>query len=286
MREFDPDKPVLAIGDCHGHLDRLEALLFQEGIIGNCEMCAASGDVGDETTVEICPACKGFGTTRVNHDCVVIQLGDLGHFSQGQTADSMIYEAADKWIDLMLWGNHDRAAFYPEHEFSGYQEPLPATKHRMQLMRHEGRIRLAHVAHGFLLTHAGLHKSFRHNKVGDELRKSPLALALWLNTMDDYSDNRLVQQKDAKDFIAIRDAIGVHRGGRSPAGGILWRDASEALYGDYRQVFGHSSKPTVRTYQTKAGNSYCIDMGTEHNGLLGGIWLPSERLVEVRDVGL
>lgn len=273
------DKPVLAIGDCHGHLDRLEALLLQEGIIGPCSLCEGSGDLGVNSSMSFCPACDGNGTARLNHDVVVVQLGDLGHFgvTGSPTGDDMIYQYADKWIDVFLWGNHDRAVLHSSHAFSGYLRPLPQTIHRMRLLMHEGRYKLAYAAHGFLLTHAGLHKQFKYNNVFELLKIDPAAMAFWLNEEDSREDDQ-----QPMEFMAIRDAIGRHRGGASPFGGILWRDASESLFQGYRQIFGHSAKDKVRKYQTPRGYSYCIDVGQANNGRLAAIWLPEERIVEVK----
>jgi hypothetical protein len=136
----------------------------------------------------------------------------------------------------------------------------------------EGKLRLSWTAHGFLLTHAGLHASYKYNKAphGDAA-----ATSAWLNALEgaDSQDN---------DFLAIRDAISMSRGGRSTSGGILWRDASESLHKPFRQVFGHTAKDKVRTYQTgKTGDSYCVDVGSQFNGRLAAIWLPEERVVEI-----
>src|ERR1035438_3170973 len=79
---------TLVIGDCHGHLDRLEALLLQEGIIREC---ADSGPV------------------RYNREVEVVQLGDLGHYGDTQARDRSIWAHAPSWLDVILWGNHDRS---------------------------------------------------------------------------------------------------------------------------------------------------------------------------------
>lgn len=246
------EKPTLVIGDCHGHLDRLEALLKQEGIIQDC---------------------PDSGLTRINHDVCCVQLGDLGHYGYDTGArDRSIWGAAPSWLDVILWGNHDRAVIDFHHQFMGYSIPFPETKDIMRACEKEDKLVLSAEAHGFLLTHAGLHAKYKYNKAPQE---SAAACSEWLNAQEDVGSTD-------PDFLAVRDAVGPVRGSGGNAGGILWRDASESLYKPFRQVFGHSSKDKVRTYQTgKTGDSYCVDVGNQFNGRLAGIWLPDETVVEV-----
>lgn len=246
------DRRCLVVGDCHGHVDRLEALLKQEGIISEC---------------------PDSGIVRRNFDVEVVQLGDLGHFGATQAKDRSIWTDGPKWLDVILWGNHDRAVVDGRHFFVGYQKPFPETVEAIDAAAKSKKLRLAHAAHGFLLTHAGLHAKYKYNQAphGDAL-----AIASWLNALNDADSQD-------KDFLAIRDAISTSRGGRSNYGGILWRDCSESLYKPVRQVFGHSSKDKVRTYQTsKIGDSFCVDVGQQFNGRLAAIWLPDETIVEVK----
>jgi hypothetical protein len=241
-------KPVLAIGDVHGHYDRLKALLLQEGVI-------------DETNA------------RTDLDVTTVQLGDLGHFGADTSgSDLLCYQAAvdDLWLDVVLWGNHDRAVVdTAKHCFSGYAEPRQETKYLQQALATACRMRLAFEAHGFLLTHAGVHPRIKYNKgMPNEAKTDPVAFAKWV---DDHW----------KDDSAVVDAVSRHRGGSSDVGGILWRDANEKLCSSYRQVFGHTQGDKVRKYDSERGWSYCIDVGTQHNGRLAAIWLPEERIVEV-----
>lgn len=245
-------KRTLVIGDCHGHKDRLEALLRQEGILSEC---------------------PDSGIVRRNFDVEVVQLGDLGHFGSTQAKDRAIWESALKWLDVILWGNHDRAVITDAHFFVGFQKPFPETVDLLKEATRRGQLRLAHEAHGFLLTHAGLHSAYKYNK-GPQ--GNATEIADWLNLLESEGS------KD-QDFLAIRDAISNTRGGRSPYGGILWRDCSESLYEPVRQVFGHSAKDKVRKYQSKGmGDSFCIDVGQQFNGRLAAIWLPEETVVEVK----
>jgi hypothetical protein len=260
---------TLAIGDCHGHYDRLEALLLQESIINE----------NDE---------------RINKDVEVVHLGDLGHFGSemqngkrvpgSSTADLLCWQAVAKhWIDIVLWGNHDRAVASSRHAFGGYIEPPTPTRVLMEEAREEDRLRLAHAAHGFLLTHAGLAKVFKYNKAPDGAHDDPAIFAEWVNKADVDTDSKDVPFWS--DFEALRDAIGIKRGGySSTGGGILWRDATESLYPKFRQIFGHTKGDRVRKYPAQDGWSYCIDIGDQNNGRLAGIWLPSEKIVEVEKI--
>lgn len=293
---------TLVIGDVHGHFDRLEALLMQEGVIGECHDCDGTGDFihpddkGDRLG-RLCPKCDGAGIRRVNRNVKVVQLGDLGHFgsersnnmygsqsmvSGSPTADLICYEAAVKkdWIDHMTWGNHDRAVVDSDHEFSGYIAPPYETVKLIEDAHVSGKLKLAHVAHGYLLTHAGLHKSFKHQKdVPDAIKEDPQAFADWINAMD-FED---LTSENGPHREPIRDNIGKNRGGWADAGGILWRDATEGLYPPFKQVFGHTRGDKVRKYKetNDADWSWCVDIGDQFNGQLCGIWLPDLELVYV-----
>jgi hypothetical protein len=245
-------KRTLVIGDTHGHLDRLEALLKQESIVRDC---------------------PDSGVIRDNYDVEIVQLGDLGHYgADTQARDRAIWAHAPAWLDVILWGNHDRCVIDGRHFFMGYQKPFPETIEAINKASKSGQLQLAHDAHGFLLTHAGLHGSYAHIKAP---HRDAAEIAAWLNFRD-------MEDSQDDDFLIIRDAISTFRGGRSTCGGILWRDAAESLYKPVRQVFGHSSKEKVRTYQSKdIGDSFCVDIGNQFNGRLAAIMLPEERIIEV-----
>lgn len=227
--------PTLVIGDVHGHVDRLRALLTHEGIID------AAGN-------------------RIRYDVRVVQLGDLGHFGwTGDAADDLeCWRQAPEWLDVVLWGNHDRAVVDSLHTFGGFVPPASETRRAIDSMMNRGRVLLATAAHGHLLTHAGLHPTF-----------------------DDETPERLdkaVDYLNAGEDLLVVNAISPERGGRHPVGGILWRDYDEPLSERWPQVFGHSRADTVR----RVGMSWCIDIGGRANGRLAGLWLPGPHLVEVR----
>jgi len=264
---------TLVIGDVHGKYDRLRALLVQEGI------------VDDQTG------------RRINRDVKVVHLGDLGHFggaSGSPTGDQMCWEVAEEWLDIVLWGNHDRAVVDASHVFTGYEHPQPIVRHTMQVMEAEGKLCWAYAAHGHLVTHAGLHSRFKYNDVPID-KTDPVAVAEWLNMRGEDNMDISIDQ------AAARHAVGRRRGGRSPHGGILWRDIEENLYSEFPQVFGHSAdhkshavrycweKGLTRKLESVPDHvkevSYCIDVGGKGDrpgdNCLAGIWLPSGDVVRV-----
>lgn len=287
---------TLVIGDLHGHLDRFEALLMQEGLLARCTGCDGYGEVyasqGGGWTE--CEPCVGDGWRRVRRDEVeVVLVGDIGHFGVdgSPTGDLLTLRAANLWADVRLWGNHDRAVVDPVHHFSGYLKPLPVTRELLAA----GDLKLAYAAHGFLITHAGLHVAFRSQpNVPPEVKTDPAAFADWINAANDPDAEATASQ------IAVRDAVGSYRGGGANGGGILWRDIDEKLYDGFRQVFGHSASRehivryahrnwyTGKPFVAQAApedTSYCIDIGGKSEApedrCLAGIYFPDENIVRV-----
>jgi hypothetical protein len=293
----NPVKPTLVIGDVHGHFDRLEALLLQEGILGECPDCGGGGDHAWDGDM-MCPPCGGDGSRRINFDVEVVQIGDLGHFGQdaSPTGDMMCWKYAADWFDAVLWGNHDRAVIDGYHVFSGYLSPGPEIKHYMHGLYARDKLKLAHVAHGWLLTHAGLQAGWKQQKGIDFDRDDPDAFVKWINEKDWWPGEREISRES---HAAVRDAISRNRGGGSPTGGILWRDdRKEKLYRGMKQVFGHTAsldghffyqqdgdrdRVKVETTDTLPGDTVGInlDIGSKYGQHLGGVWLPDLRLVRV-----
>lgn len=192
----------------------------------------------------------------------VIQLGDMGHYSiETIERDRTTWELAERAGILPLWGNHDRALIDPQnHSFRGYSPPAYETLKTI----HRMNPRFAVARHGYLLTHAGLHSNF----VSASGMTSLTRVEVIAQMIEEHGQG-----------YGIVDAVGWARGGISPAGGILWRDADrEPLYTGVKQIFGHTSKPRVRRYN---GDSYCIDVGDKFNGNLVGMWLDTNEIVAV-----
>lgn len=243
-------KDTLVIGDVHGHFDRLLALLVQEGIV-------------DPATEE-----------RTNFDVEVVQLGDLGHFGKGgtPTGDRLCYEKADDWFDVVLWGNHDRAVIDRRHAFTGFESPPETTHYLMALLAKTGKLRFAHTAHGFLLTHAGLADYWTTPECSRTSR-------VVLGAVDGVVDK--IERSAEENALSV-NAVGRGRNGTAPVGGTLWRHHPDEKLANMRQVFGHTRGDKVRTFWNGAGKSYCIDIGSPHNGKLAGLWLPTEQVVAVQ----
>jgi hypothetical protein len=127
-------KRTFVIGDVHGHVDRLVALLDRAGLPVDCH---PSRYGPDPELPEI------------------IQLGDLGNFGfDNQRHDAACYELAHQLGMTVLWGNHDRAIIEPDiHGFRGF---VPPQSRIVQLIQDVHPV-LAVARHGYLLTHAGLH---------------------------------------------------------------------------------------------------------------------------------
>lgn len=285
------EKRSLIVGDVHGHLDRFEMLLNQEGLLAWCDFCEGYGEVskpdcgpafGAEEVMD-CPTCDGNGEARINDDIEVVMLGDLGHFGHGGSLeqDILTWYYASKWADVILWGNHDRAVFDQYHEFNGYNGSAAASelKKITASLRAQGKLKLAHAAHGFLMTHAGLHKQFKYQKCDDDLKKDPYLFAEWINEAENPHVQAPIEQHP------IVNAIGRHRGGRSPFGGILWRDWNESLYTEFPQVFGHSASWEHKVRKSPEGHAWCVDIGGKgdkpNDNCLAGIYLPDETIVRI-----
>lgn len=237
----------LILGDVHGHYDRLRALLLQEGLI----------DEDDK---------------RLRSEIRIIQLGDLGHNGYDTSypdGDRLCYEAVDKWDLEFILGNHDAALIHRKHIFSGYARYTLSEdmfKIALPIVRSAP---LAKSVHGYLITHAGVHSHY-----GQKLSHDPDEAAAEINA-----------QNPEEGFSPIRDDIPYIRGGSSPYGGVLWRHDPSSLSHRWPQIFGHSVQfddiKMIANRKDKNKPHYNIDLGLKDNGRLGGIWLPSQRLVEV-----
>lgn len=306
----EPQRRTLVIGDIHGHLDRFEALLKQEGIIGTCPFCDGLGDISQDHSRDHslpdwidksklpdsihCPRCEGDGICRIDYKTRVILVGDVGHFGKdgSPTGDMLTWRYADRWVDEITWGNHDRAVFEDWHAFQGLQKGDIVTEHIMRSMVAEDRLLLATAAWGFLITHAGLHGAFEKQDVDDNLKHDAQAFADWINEINEPNSIGTVDQ------MAVRDAISERRGGRSPYGGIIWRHIEEKLFMGFPQIFGHSAdhkehkvrycwykQHSRHPGQLDGRPSYCVDVGgsgkNKGDNCLAGIYLPDEQIVRI-----
>ena len=125
-------KRTFVIGDVHGHIDRLNALL-----------CRANA---------------------VHQDTQIVFLGDLGHYGVDTwSGDQACISFAAEIGAIVLWGNHDRAIVDPDnHRFRGYQHPGPGAQ---DFIEEKLDMRIAYAVDGYLLTHAGLHPAWASSSV-------------------------------------------------------------------------------------------------------------------------
>lgn len=173
---------------------------------------------------------------------VVVQLGDLVHFGLDNRADLTTAKLANKWVTVQLWGNHDAPILLPEAvPFRGMGWAAPELKDEFRLLAP----RVFYKVGPYAISHAGIHPQYQGR-------------VTFVETPDLH-------------------AVGPRRGGSSPYGGPLWRDASEELFDGYPQIFGHTRHDKVTQY----GRHWCIDVADKTNGRLAGIWLPSLEVVEI-----
>lgn len=236
-------RPVFVISDVHGKYYLIKALLEKAGV--------------------------------KERSGISVQLGDLGH--HGTTVDPhadqrCFHLLRDGVIDVGLWGNHDRAIVDRKHVFSGYS---PGTAQVLlelvDELERKRRLKMAYAAHGWLITHAGLHPQYESIVTGQH--GDVEGVAGWLNNPDNYGSQ-------------VHNAISWTRGGGSAYGGILWRDIEEPLSDAVPQVFGHSASP-IHEIRGEKDHWWCIDVGGRPSlhdpaaDCLAGIWLPSQEVVRV-----
>jgi hypothetical protein len=205
------------------------------------------------------------GLKEAGHEHTIVQIGDLGHIGWGtQERDLACWRFADEHGFQLIWGNHDRAVVDTrKHSFGGFSVPLTDTVLIMDRMEREGRIKFAMEIEGWLLTHAGISSGF--NQMLAKFEGKPKEVARYIN---------------ASPHGELINAIGYERGGGSPRGGILWRDASEYLWKGVPQIFGHTATRTGEP-QGEHDQWWNIDVGVKECQTLAGMWLPSQRVVRV-----
>jgi hypothetical protein len=259
------EKRTLVVGDVHGHHDRLQALLEQEGIISfNQE--------------------KGGFYRNPELDVRVVHIGDIIQVDDEQAVNdetTLTYAFRHDWINDFIIGNHDRAIVDPKHAFQGFAPPLSTVTHMIMEMINKGRYVLASAAHGFLLTHAGLAPAQKFPNM--PATTDPVEMAAHLNSLDGPA---LLGNK----YIGVINGISSSRGGRrGETGGILWRDMSDDIDTRFNQIFGHTAQTrtgtTVQRENAVAKTEWFnIDIGGKSEARLAGIWLPEKQVVRV-DLG-
>lgn len=292
---------TFVIGDVHGHFDRLEALLLQEGIIGRCSTCQGRGDTyhlgaepdGSTDEVVICEICDGDGLRRIDHDTFVVQLGDLAHLggaTGSPTGDQICYLYADRWLDLVLWGNHERALVDWQHGFSGYEYPGIHIEKKIEYLRKIGKMKVAAAAHGYLIVHAGVSSAFSNIAFdqGDAYNFAAHLNDLGDRKLDWLKDNppRFSEIKNGQNLrveaaqFSIIDDISFLRAGPAADGGVLWFDWDREPHLDgvpFKFICGHTAQYQDGEPKEDEYGNWNIDIGGKYEARLCGLWLEDDK---------
>lgn len=167
---------------------------------------------------------------------------EIEHVALGDYVDSFT-EPVDRQVQalqllldsdaVLIWGNHDlHYLATPPFICTGYQYKDEQV-YRALIEANKGRFKAAHVADGWLCTHAGvndrLSKSENESAIADRLNRE----------MEEYLDRP--HEPGPQSIFAI----GRGRGGQSSCGGIFWFDFKRE-YGldlSIKQIFGHTETP-------------------------------------------
>jgi hypothetical protein len=185
-------------------------------------------------------------------------VGD--YFDSYVASDDDIFETAKMIFEspaIKLWGNHDWMYLHTTHSFmrcSG-QRHNPIFMHLMESHKH--KLKGAHVADDFIITHAGIHPSLGKLFDSSEI----VLLEAYLNG---EVEHYLSLPVPPETLSAIWN-IGSCRGGWHQWGGIFWADyRMEKLDKRFSQVFGHSHTKSPKLIQVgKAGDTRRLHVCTD-----------------------
>lgn len=212
---------VYLISDCHGNIEGLERALFKAKITNK------------------------HGNRQLERRHQVIQIGDLANCVRDSVqGDLACLELVGSVIDSMLIGNHEIPYFDPQNTFWGYShyEQIDEKLHELYSNNFLGAASLFDKT---LITHAGFS---RHFLIGNISVKK-----VFEKIEEDWNSGNFRH--------SWFSSVGHARGGRSPAGGIVWCDFHEELMPcAFPQIVGH----TVRPNQVRMkDNVLCIDVGSK-----------------------
>lgn len=184
----------------------------------------------------------------VKHDDIVF-LGD--YFDDFNDTPDMVQDTAD-WLvgsvnkpnRVHLFGNHDiqYAFVYRKFQCAGYAQWKYFSIYDTVESKIWDKVKFYHVLDNtWLLTHAGLHKSF----MLDSISKLKNDRAAFFKELSEYLDHEI---RDGFRYIAeghIKPCIfgaGHARFGSSPVGGVLWCDYNEEFgpVDGLNQIVGHT----------------------------------------------
>ena len=155
-------------------------------------------------------------------------LPDIEHVFAGDILDSRVPHSVEEQTEalkllinspaILLWGNHEQNYWTPPRMCSGYQSDGAGTYTHI-LSENKSRFKNAHLADGYIITHAGI-----HNRLEVPSKVTTCVSRLNYNK------------------VTNMNAIGYSRGGDRPSGGIFWYDYKhdyDKLSQKFNQVFGH-----------------------------------------------
>lgn len=196
--------------------------------------------------------------SKFEYDKVVF-LGDyFDKFGAENTSNTChwLLENIDNPNYTFLIGNHDQHYLFGVEKCSGY------TKHNLisTLLISMGynKLRLVHWVDNWLLSHAGVDKSW----------VTDLEFEQYANKIGDLEHRALqsLSYRQSHPFIKA----GWDRGGSSPIGGVNWIDWKElSSIPGINQLVGHTHrKGKVRFKEEKNSKNYCIDTGLQHVAII------------------
>lgn len=250
--DFSPDKPVLVVPDVHqdlGFLERAVALAQREG--------AALAFLGDYVDTNN-PLWRGEAPLRAVANALpeLAESHPHGCLFLAGNHDVMALQIAYSRARQLLAGKTEllapvRAAFQPDAAYSILLGAWPQT--------FLATWSIAAVAHGYLLSHAGVARRFwpwaaAPDTAGQATTFIDEATQVWRRWLVNGADSPLF-------------AVGPARGGRlSPLGGPLWLDWDDEFVDDLAlpQLVGHTRGREAR----RKHRSWCLDANQSCAGLL------------------
>ena len=184
-------------------------------------------------------------------------------------AATWLKESLGKPNRVCLWGNHDLAYAFPEHEFlscSGFTEEKQSAIESVFGPEDWAKLQWAHWEGDLLFTHAGLSRF--HAPAG---LSGAAAIRTWL--AGEIEEGRAALLANRPHWIF---QVGFYRG--SPvagAGGLTWCDYNhefEPVPGVW-QICGHTPQRELRSDVTAEGTwNFCFDTNRDNKVRHYGIW--------------
>lgn len=176
------------------------------------------------------------------------------------------YEENPYKVTLCI-GNHEASeGFGKGFRASGYNQLTSDYVYEI-FCKFPSIFKVATVEQGFLITHAGLTKSWAEKYLPDY--QTPEDYAKRLNqALRGYLDLKPLSNEDEKIFYGLGD-VGYYRGG-SGLPGPLWADINELLqdpFPEIKQIVGHSPISTVTHFESKGTDLYFCDTHSVYSSL-------------------